>query len=119
MKTDDLCREYANRIDNVKLKFDSEMCELAKQFTDNVINPVCEKYGLKFVITVNDYHFLDLLDGQIITPEYVEEVLYDLDRDLDGNPVGVRRSYQAYEDMQSVFDMVETQVFNDLFVYWL
>lgn len=119
MKTNDLCIEYTNKLDKVKSQFDSGVTELAKQFRDNVINPLCEKYNLRFECSFGNYHFVDLATGsELITPEYVEEVLYDLDRDPDGDPVGVHGSYQMYEDIQSIFDMMEAEIFNDLFNYW-
>jgi hypothetical protein len=119
MKTNDLCREYTNKLDKVKLQFDSEVAELAKQFRDNVINPVCLNYNLRFEYGMGNYHFVDLATGsELITPEYVEDVLYDLDRDLDGDPVGVRGPYLMYEDLQAIFDVLEAKIFNDLFNYW-
>ncbi|AEC53194.1 arginyl-tRNA synthetase [Synechococcus phage S-CRM01] len=120
MKKDsyDVCQDYFKKLEQIKLDFDNQITELARQFKDEVIKPFSEKYNLSFECGMGKYIFVDLSDGSLLTEDDVEEILYDLDRDLDGNIEGMKHPYRMYKDMENIFCVLGAEVFSDNFKFW-
>lgn len=109
-------KTISNNIENVKLKFDSDLTEIANHFHSEVISPICEKYNLKFHSGMGTFFFEDLSTGKNINEDDVERILFDFDRDYDD---GDKPNYKMYEELDYVFNIITIEIYNNLFAHYI
>lgn len=108
--------DYVYQIQRLFEDFDQMVQNLANKYTDEVIQPLCEKYNLKFWSRNRSFYVENLSNGQIIVEDNVISALTDWDKDMDGER---NLNYKMYCELENVFDILNEEISDGkLFGYW-
>ena len=113
-----------NQIEKARDEFDLKLSKLAHQYRNSTIDPLCKKYNLNFFSGMGTFFFSS--DEFDIIIHDADEVDFDIEElkelhedDLGPHEAFVLKYASAADDLQEVFDVLNAEIYDFLFGYYL
>lgn len=111
------------QIEQAKEEMDTKISMLAQQYKESTIDPICKKYNLTFVAGMGLFSFtsedfdLMILDADVVDYD-IEELKEIHEDDLYEIEKLVLKYPSIGDDMVSVFEVLNTEIYNFVFGYY-